>query len=213
MSDELVFYTNPQSRGRIVRWMLEEVGQPYQTEILDYATTLKGPAYLAINPMGKVPAIKHGEVVVTECAAICAYLADAFPQAGLAPAVTDRARGTYYRWLFFGAGPLEAAVTNKILGFETKPEQGRMAGYGSIEAALDTAEAAVKGRDYILGDRFSAADVYFGSELGFFIQFGAIEPRPVFRAYIDRLMSRPAAVRAREIDDALTSSQPAPEPA
>ncbi|HSV03325.1 MAG TPA: glutathione S-transferase family protein [Phenylobacterium sp.] len=212
MSEQLVFYTNPQSRGRIVRWMLEEVGQPYRTEILDYATTLKQPAYLAINPMGKVPAIKHGEVVVTECAAICAYLADAFPQAGLAPPVTDKRRGTYYRWLFFGAGPLEAAVTNKMLGFETKPEQGRMAGYGSLEDALSTAETALKAGDYILGDTFSAADVYFGSELGFFTQFGAIETRPAFERYLGRLMSRPAAVRAREIDDALSPPQPQPTP-
>jgi glutathione S-transferase len=104
MTDELVFYTNPMSRGRIVRWMLEEVGQPYRTEVLDYGTTMKAPEYRAINPMGKVPAIRHGDVVVTEAAAICAYLADAFPQAGLAPAPTDRLRGTYYRWLFFAAG-------------------------------------------------------------------------------------------------------------
>jgi len=212
MSDELVFYTNPQSRGRIVRWMLEEVGQPYRTELLDYATTLKGPAYLAINPMGKVPAIRHGDVVVTECAAICAYLADAFPQAGLAPPIGDKRRGTYYRWLFFGAGPLEAAVTNKMLGFETKPEQGRMAGYGSLEVTLDTAETALKAGDYILGDRFSAADVYFGSGLGFFMQFGAIEKRPSFEAYVGRLMSRPAAVRAREIDDKLIAETAPPQP-
>src|SRR5437879_8960921 len=128
MSNELVFYTNPMSRGRIVRWMLEEVGQPYRTEILDYATGMKGAAYLAINPMGKVPAITHGDTVVTEGAAICAYLADAFPQAGLAPPVEDR--GDYYRWLFFAAGCVEAAVTAKSLGFEPKPEQSRMAGFG-----------------------------------------------------------------------------------
>src|ERR1700757_223581 len=104
MSDELVFYTHPMSRGRIVRWMLEEVGQPYRTEILDFATTLKGPEYLVINPMGKIPAIRHGGAVVPEAAAICAYLADTFPRAGLAPALNQRA--DYYRWLFFGAGPL-----------------------------------------------------------------------------------------------------------
>src|SRR6202007_3460787 len=109
MTDDLVFYTHPMSRGRIVRWMLEEVGQPYRTVILDYATTLKGPEYLAINPMGKVPAIKHGDVVVTEAAAICAYLADAFPQAGLAPPAGEG--GAYYRWLFFGAVPVAAAGT------------------------------------------------------------------------------------------------------
>src|ERR1700729_2872218 len=116
MSDELVFYTNPMSRGRIARWMLEEVGQPYRTETLDFGTTMKAPAYLAINPMGKVPAIRHGDTVVTEGAAICAYLADAFPQAGLAPPPGDRLRGPYYRWLFFAAGPVEAAASNKALG-------------------------------------------------------------------------------------------------
>ena len=109
MADELVFYTHPMSRGRIVRWMLEEIGQPYRTELLEYGTTMKAPAYLAVNPMGKVPAIRHGDTVVTEAAAICAYLADAFPEARLAPPPGDRRRGPYYRWLFFGAGPLEAA--------------------------------------------------------------------------------------------------------
>src|SRR5665213_2068414 len=112
MADELVLYTNPMSRGRIARWMLEEIDQPYRTELLDYATTMKAPAYLAINPMGKVPAIRHGDTVVTEGAAICAYLADAFPQAGLAPPQGDRLRGPYYRWLFFTAGPVEAAISN-----------------------------------------------------------------------------------------------------
>src|ERR1700742_504411 len=130
MPGELVFYTNPMSRGRIVRWMLEEVGQPYRTEIMDYATTLKSPGYLAVNPMGKVPAIQHGDTVVTEAAAICAYLADAFPERGLAPPLGDRRRGPYFRWLFFAAGPLETAILNRTLGVEIKPEQKRMAGYG-----------------------------------------------------------------------------------
>src|ERR1700723_2994556 len=112
MGEELVFYTNPMSRGRIVRWMLEEVGEPYRTEVLDFGTTMKGADYLAVNPMGKVPAIRHGDTVVTEAAAICAYLADAFPQAKLAPPPGDKRRGAYYRWLFFGAGPIEAATTN-----------------------------------------------------------------------------------------------------
>src|SRR5437588_13026562 len=140
MTDELIFYTHPMSRGRIVRWMLEEVGQPYRTEVLDYASTMKGPAYLAVNPMGKVPAIKHGDTVVTEAAAICAYLADAFPQAKLAPPTTER--GAYYRWLFFAAGPIEAAVTAKSLGFQPEPEQERMAGFGSLAKVMDALETA-----------------------------------------------------------------------
>jgi glutathione S-transferase len=113
VTDELIFYTHPMSRGRIVRWMLEEIGHPYRTELLDFGTTMKAPEYLSLNPMGKVPAIRHGDTVVTECAAICAYLADAFPQAGLAPRPGDRLRGTYYRWMFFAAGPVEAAVKMK----------------------------------------------------------------------------------------------------
>ena len=208
MSKDLIFYTNPMSRGRIVRWMLEEVGQPYRTEILDYATTLKGAEYLAINPMGKVPAIKHGDTVVTEGAAICAYLADAFPDAGLAPPPADR--GDYYRWLFFGAGPVEAAVTARSLGFEPKTEQKRMAGFGSLEDTLNALETAVMGRTFLAGDRFSAADVYTGSQIGWGMQFGSIDKRPAFTAYWDRVSSRPAAVRAREIDDALLPAQPQP---
>src|ERR1700758_1864260 len=143
MNDELVFYTHPMSRGRIVRWMLEEVGQPYRTEVLDYATTLKAPDYLRINPMGKVPAIRHGDIVVTEAAAICAYLADAFPQAGLAPPPGDRLRGTYYRWLFFAAGPVEAAVSNRALGFVVPEGRERMMGYGSYADVMNALEGAV----------------------------------------------------------------------
>jgi glutathione S-transferase len=212
MSDDLVFYTNPMSRGRIARWMLEEVGAPYRTEILDYATSLKAPAYLAINPMGKIPAIVHGGTVVTECAAICAYLADAFPKAGLAPPVGEAARGPYYRWLFFAAGPVEAAVTNKALKVEMQPGQDRMAGYGSFELMVDVLESAVSGSDYIAGGKFSAADVYVGSQIGWGLQFNSIEKRPAFERYVERLQSRPAAVRAREIDDKLIAEQQAAAP-
>ena len=203
MNDELVFYTNPMSRGRIVRWMLEEVGRPYRTELLDYGTTMKGPDYLAINPMGKVPALRHGEIVVTEGAAICCYLADAFPDAGLAPPPGDRLRGPYYRWLFFAAGPLEAAATNKAMGFEVPPDRKAMAGYGSLADVISTLEAALSGRAYLVGDRFSAADVYVGSHIGWGMSFGTLDRRPVFESYFERLSSRPAAIRAREIDDAL----------
>jgi glutathione S-transferase len=204
MNDELVFYTNPQSRGRTIRWMLEEVGQPYRTEVLDYAGTMKAPEYLAINPMGKVPALRHGNTVVTESAAICAYLADAFPAAGLAPPVTDPLRGPYYRWLFFAAGPLEAAWTNQALGFAVPPERERMVGYGSLAAVLHTLEGAVARGPYLAGDGFTAADVYVGSQLGFGLMFGMIEKRPAFVDYVARLTARPAAQRAKQIDDALT---------
>jgi glutathione S-transferase len=207
VSDELVFYTNPMSRGRIVRWMLEEVGQPYRTELLDYGTTMKAPEFLAINPMGKVPTLRHRDTIVTEGAAICAYLADAFPEACLAPPHGDRLRGPYYRWLFFAAGPLEAAWTNHALGFIVPPERERMIGYGNFAAVLDTLEGAVSQGPYLAGDTFTAADLYVGSQLGFGLQFGMIEKRPAFVEYVGRLSARPAAMRAKQIDDALTPQQ------
>ncbi len=212
MTDELVFYTNPMSRGRVVRWMLEEVGEPYRTEILEFGTTMKAPDYLAINPMGKVPALRHGETVVTECAAICAYLADAFPQAGLAPAHGERLRGPYYRWLFFAAGPVEAAATNKAFGLEVPAERRGMVGYGSLADVLEALETAIAGREYLVGDHFTAADVYVGSHIGWGMQFGTIEKRPAFEQYFGRIGARPAAVRAREIDDALMGSRAQPGP-
>jgi len=213
MDRELVFYTHPMSRGRIARWMLEEVGQPYQTEILEYGTTMKGAEYLAINPMGKVPALRHGDTVVTECAAICAYLADAFPKAGLAPAVDDPRRGVYYRWLFFGAGPVEAATTNKSFGVEVPPERRGMAGYGSLDDVVRVLESAVQPGPFLLGDRFSAADVYLGSQIGWGLAFGTLDKRPALEAYAARITSRPAALRAREIDDALAARHPHPSAA
>jgi glutathione S-transferase len=208
MSDELVFYTHPMSRGRMVRWMLEEVGQPYRTEVIEYGEAMKGPAYKAVNPMGKVPALRHGGQVVTETAAICAYLADAFPEAGLAPPPTSRLRAPYYRWLFYAAGPVEAATTNKALGFEVPEGRARMAGYGSYALVIDTLEAAVTGRSFLVGDRFSAADVYFGSQLAFSMQFGIMEKRPALELYVAGLRARPAAVRANALDDALMAARP-----
>ena len=201
MADTLTFYTNPMSRGRIIRWMLEEVGQPYETVVLDYASTMKGADYLEINPMGKVPAIKHGDTVVTECAAICAYLADVFPQANLAPPPTDKLRGPYYRWLFYAAGPVEAMTSNQAMGWVAPPDKQRMFGYGSREAVLDTLEKAVSANDYLVGNRFSAADLYLGAHIGWGMQFGTLEKRPAFEAYFARLAARPAAKRANEIDD------------
>ena len=203
MSDEIVFYTNPMSRGRIVRWMLEEVGRPYRTVALDYATTMKAPDYLAINPMGKVPTITHRGVVVTECAAICAYLADAFPDAGLAPATDDPMRGPYYRWMFFAAGPVEAAVTAKSLGLLAPAEKSAMAGYGSFDQVVDGLESALTQAPWLLGEQFTAADVYVGSQIAWGLMFKSLPARPAFQAYAERLNARPAAVRARAIDDAL----------
>ena len=203
----LTFYTHPQSRGRIVRWMLEETGVPYETVLLEYGTTMKAPEYRAINPMGKVPAIRHGTTVVTEAAAICAYLADAFAQAGLAPAPASPLRGPYYRWMFFAAGTLEAAASNHALGFTVPPGRERMMGYGSYAEVLDALEGMARGAaPYLLGEQFSAADVYVGSHLAFGMQFGTIEKRPAFERYCEVLDARPARRRAREIDDALAAA-------
>ncbi|PWC55583.1 glutathione S-transferase family protein [Azospirillum sp. TSO22-1] len=210
MSRELVFYTNPWSRGRVARWMLEEVGQPYRTEILEYGTTMKAPEYLAINPMGKVPAIRHGDTVVTENAAICAYLADAFPEAGLAPPSGDPRRGSYYRWLFFAAGPFDSAVTGKALGVEVPPEKKVMVSYGCMNDVLNTLEVAVSCDAFLTGDQFTAADLFVGSMLGWTMGFGIIDKRPAFEAYVARCMTRPAAARAKEIDDALVPADRRP---
>ena len=210
----LTFYTNPMSRGRIARWMLEEVGEPYDTVVLDYGTTMKGADYLAINPMGKVPAIKHRDTIITEAAAICAYLADAFPEKGLAPPLADPRRGPYYRWMFFAAGPVEAAVTNKALKTAVGPDQKAFVGYGSFEETIDTLERAVSAAPYICGDQFTAADVYVGSQIGWGLMFGTIEKRPAFEDYVGRLQSRPAARRANELDDAaMPKPEPQPQPA
>jgi glutathione S-transferase len=205
MADELVLYTNPMSRGRVARWMLEEIGVPYRVEILDYGTTMKAPEYLAINPMGKVPAIRHNGHVVTENAAICAYLADAFPQAGLAPKPSERA--DYYRWLFFAAGPLEYAVTNNAFGMKPPADREAAVGYGSYKAALDTLEYAVTRMPFIAGDKFTAADLYVGSHVGWGMQFGTIEKRPAFEDYYAKLKDRPAALRATQLDDAAMPKQ------
>ncbi len=194
------------SRGRIARWMLEEVAVPYSTELLDYGTQMNAPEYLAINPMGKVPAIKHGNTVVTECAAICAYLADTFPAAGLARAASQR--GDYYRWLFLTSGPLEQAITNKAMGFEVPDGRERMAGYGNFGPAMDTLEKTLEHKKYIAGDFFTAADVYVGSQLGWDLQFGRIEKRTAFADYWVRVCDRDAYRRASELDDAATPKDP-----
>jgi glutathione S-transferase len=196
MSEPLTFYTNPMSRGLMVHWMLEETGVPYEMKILDFdKREHKAPEYLAINPMGKVPAIVHRGVVVTEVAAICAYLADAFPEAGLAPALDDPARGTYYRWLFFGAGCVEPAALDKAFA-RPAVREGAL-GYGTYEQTMDALERAVTPGPFILGERFSAADVYIGSQITWGMQQEAIERRPAFEAYSARCTARPAYVRSQ----------------
>ncbi len=204
MPDSLVLYTNPMSRGRIARWMLEEIGAPYRTEVIDYGPAMKSAEFLAINPMGKVPVIRHGTTIVTECAAICAYLADAFPEADLAPPLASR--GAYYRWLLFAAGPLEAAVTDRDLGMEPNIDQQARVGYGSIETVLETLEQAVSVSEYIAGAHFSAADIYLGSHIGWGMQFGSLESCPAFVDYWERVSNREAYRRANRLDDQAMAS-------
>ncbi|MAD39929.1 MAG: glutathione S-transferase [Tistrella sp.] len=199
MSDELILYTNPQSRGMIARWMLEEVGVPYRIVVLEYGAPMKAPDYLALNPMGKVPTLVHNGAVVTEAAAICAYLAETFPEAGLAPRPHERA--AWFRWLFFGAGPLEAAIINRALGIEVPAERERSIGYGNFTRVMDTLEVAVSASPYLAGDRFTAADVYLGAQIGWGLQFGTMERRPAFETYWARLAGRPALARASATDD------------
>jgi glutathione S-transferase len=195
---DLIFYTNPQSRGRIVRWMLEEVGQPYETEIVPY-DRMKDAEYLAVNPMGKVPAIKHRGHVVTECAAICAYLADVFPKSGLAP--RDDEKADYYRWLFFAAGPLEQAVTNNYAGWQPNEQQQRMFGYGSYDKAVAMIDELLSLRDYVCGDRFTGADVYVGSAIMWGTMFGTLPKLDSFARYSERLQQREAMQRAHQLDE------------
>lgn len=209
---DLTFYTNPQSRGRIVRWMLEEIGQTYETEVIPYEE-MKSEGYLAVNPMGKVPAVKHRGHVVTECAAICTYLADAFPEAGLGP--RDDEKADYYRWLFYAAGPVEHAVTNSYAKWEPTAEQHRMFGYGSFDKVVAVLDELFSRNDYVCGSRFTAADVYVGSQIMFPLQFGMLPERDSFLKYRDRLQSRDAYKRATEIDEKIIAEmQPAqPQPA
>jgi glutathione S-transferase len=197
MSEELVFYSSPMSRGRIVHWMLEEVGASYRFEVVNLENQeQKKASYLAINPMGKVPAIVHRGTVITECGAICAYLADAFPAAGLAPALASAARGTYYRWLFFGCC-LEAAVIDRMLSRPAPSRPGAL-GYGCYEDAAATLEKALAPGPYILGTQFSAADVYIGSQVAFGMMMKALEPLSMFQEYVNRLQQRPAYRRFME---------------
>ncbi len=198
----LIFYHNPISRGRIAHWMLEETGAPYETRVLDFTKgEHKSAEYRQLNPMGKIPTIVHNGVVVTECAAICAYLADAFPEKKLAPAVDDPARGTYYRWLFFGAGCVEPAVTDKAFNRPPVERKGAV-GYGSYDDTIATLESAVEKGPWLLGDQFTAADVYVGSQIGWGMFTKGIDPRPAFQRYLARIAERPAYKKATDADNA-----------
>lgn len=200
----ITLYTNKMSRGRIVQWMLEELGEPYETQIVEYGPNMKSAEYLSINGMGKVPALKHGEAIVTETPAILAYLADAFPQKGLIPVQGSAARAAFYRWLFFTAGPLEAATSANFLNWQTpeKTPGGNSAkgflGFGTLELTLNNIENHLKQNAYICGDQFTAADVYLASHLAFGVHVTkSYVMRPVFDDYTKRCFARPAKQRAQ----------------
>jgi len=195
MDNTVTFYYNPMSRGRMVHWMLEEVGAPYEIKFLDFKKREhKDAKFLALNPMGKIPTIVHRGTVITETAAICAYLADAFPQAQLAPPVDSPLRGTYYRWLFFGAGCVEPAYIDKMLKRPVAPETGSL-GYGSYDDTISTLETALKPGPFVLGQNFSTADVYLCSQIGWGMMTKTFEPRPAFQKYLQLCGERPAYKR------------------
>jgi glutathione S-transferase len=195
----LTLYTHPMSRGRMARWMLEEMAVPYEAVVLDYGTTMKGREYLAVNPMGKVPALRHGDTVVTECGAVIAYLAMTFPETGLMP----EDRGHFLRWMFFAAGPVEQATTMKGLGYDPPEDRRITVGFGRMEDVLGALRGLLAAGPYLAGERFSALDVYLGSQIGWGVRFGTLPSDPAFADYARRIFARPAARRAREIDDAL----------
>lgn len=202
MASKPVLYHCPQTRGGTTFWMNEELGDVCDVEIVDIKKgAQKAPAFLKINPMGKLPTLVHDGVVVTEAAAICAYLADAFADKGLAPAQNDAKRGAYFRWMFFAPSCIEPAMID--IFNKRKNDNPASIGYGNSEMVIAAAKTALSAGDYILGDRFSAADIVFGSTLNFAMMFGAFEKEEPFASYTDRLMARPAAQRCDEKNAAI----------
>lgn len=199
------FYTNPMSRGQIARWALEEVGAPYTEHLLGFGPEMKSSEFLAINPMGKVPAIVHDGQVVTEAAAICAYLTDAFPDAGLQPSADERA--DYYRWLFFAAGPVEQAITAHHMGWTPEgPEKEGTVGFGSYERTSTALAEMLSTRDYVCGDRFTGADLYVGAQVDWGDTFNSLPKHPAFDAYAARIRARPAYKKAKARDGELIAA-------
>jgi glutathione S-transferase len=200
---ELTLYHAAPSRSSVALWMLEEVGEPYSLRVLDLkAGEHKQPDYLAVNPMGKVPALRFGDTVVTEVSAICAWLADAYPGARLAPPIGDPLRAAYLKWMFYGPSCVEPAIFVKAFPPAGPVPQG-VAGWGNFDLVMDVLSNAVGGDAYILGDRFTAADVVIGSNLRWGMQFGLVPAREEFKRYVGRISERPAALRARERDEAI----------
>jgi len=194
-------YWAPQTRSFRTLWMLEEIGAPYERMRIDIRAGAQAePSFRAINPMMKVPALVDGAAMVAESGAIVAYLAERHPEAGLAPALGDAARGRYLQWMFFSGGCVEPAYAQKVTGQSLGTST---AGWGSFDRVLDVLDAALATGPWLLGDRFTAADVMIGSDLHFGVElFKIVEPRPSFEAYIARCKARPAFQRAEAIDAA-----------
>jgi glutathione S-transferase len=204
-AQDLILYHIAPSRSAIVHWMLEEVGQPYELRVLRRGEN-RQPAYLAINPMGKVPALVHGDVVITEAAAICCYLADAFPDAGLGVPLGDRRRGPYLKWLFFGPGCLEPAIIDRM--FERAAAPAPALGYGDFDTVMDVLARAVEPGPFLLGEQLTAADVVIGAVLRWGMATGTVPERAEIVAYTARLAERPAQTRAFAKDQELAAAQP-----
>ena len=205
MAKLTLFHASP-SRASIVRWMLEELGEPYDLHVLNLAKEeQRAPDYLAINPMGKVPALQHGEVVITEAAAICTYLADEFPHARLNIPVGDPRRGPYLKWLFFSPGCIEPAIIDRVAPRKEPPRRS-MVGYGDFDTVMDVVATALAKGPYLLGEQFTAADIVVGSTLRWGMMFKLIPERAEFTAYVDRLQSRPALQRATALDQELAAA-------
>jgi glutathione S-transferase len=191
-------YWSPRSRSFSALWLMEETGQPYERVLTDISTgAQKTPEYLAINPMGKVPALSDGEAALGESAAICAYIADRYPQTKLAPEISDPLRAKYLQWLFFSPSCIEPALIQIFTKIEVPAST---AAWGSATQVFDLLDASLAKGPWILGDRFSAADITIGSGLNFAVRlFKMVPPRPSFDAYIARCMERPAFQRAEKI--------------
>jgi glutathione S-transferase len=203
---KLTLYHAAPSRSSIPLWLLEEIGEPYDLHILSLKNgDNRKPDYLAVNPMGKVPALKHGETVITESAAICTYLADEFPQAGLNVPVGDPGRGAYLKWLFFGPSCIEPAIMDRAFPRQGEAQRSAL-GYGDFDTTMDVVAKAVAPGPYILGEQFTAADVVIGSTLRWGMMFKLIPERPEFTAYAARLAQRPALQRAEAKDKQLTAA-------
>lgn len=194
MNNDLILYTNPRSRGQIALWLMEESGLKFKTEVVEFGSDFHLSGYRKINPMGKVPTLVHGDKVITEAAAICAYIADVFPETNLKPDQQNLA--DFYRWLFFASGPLEQAVTNNSLKIEIPKEREGMVGYGSFDKVIANLKINLKDKKYVAGNKFSAADVYVGAQIGWGLMFGTIPAEPEFVAYWNGLKDRPACSRS-----------------